>query len=49
MKNIQQFDTFALDEAGSYRYSGEEQWKERISPVLKIKKSKTLQYFKIKF
>ena len=31
MKNIQQFDTFALDEAGSYRYSGEEQWKEKFN------------------
>ena len=32
MKNIKNYGTFALDEAGSYRYSGSEQWKEKFNP-----------------
>ena len=32
MKNIKNYGTFALDEAGSYRYSGQEQWKEKFNP-----------------
>ncbi len=31
MKNIKNYGTFSLDEAGSYRYSGEEQWKDKFN------------------
>ena len=31
MKNIKNYGTFSLDEAGSYRYSGEEKWKEKFN------------------
>lgn len=30
MKNIKNYGTFSLEEADSYRYSGEEQWKEKF-------------------